>query len=69
MLSPKGPSGIVARSGAVQGFAESATSRPFCDAKLLVRPDNQNANAKTIVTAKPHVQRSLESLDAPSISL
>jgi len=53
MLSPKGPSGIVARSGAVQVFAESATSRAFCDAKPLVRPDNRMPNARTIVIAKP----------------
>ena len=41
-------------AGAVQGFAESATSRAICDApKPVVRPINKMPNAEARATAKP----------------
>src|ERR1700674_544595 len=53
MLSTKGPSGIVAGSGAVHSFADSTTSFAFCDAKLFACPENRIADAENRVTAKP----------------
>src|ERR1700674_4705940 len=53
MLSPKGPSGIVAGSGGVHSFADSETSFAFCDAKLLACPENRIADAENRVTANP----------------
>src|SRR5579859_6259697 len=53
MLSPSGPSGMVAGSGGVQFLVESVASCALCDAKLLVRPEKRMASAVNTSSTKP----------------